>query len=166
MISTERLRRYPFFAGFRHDQLAQLAMVSQDWQVEEGHNFFREADTLSNLYFVESGEVAITFGVPKQDVEQDVRDHIMGSFELDEITVSTVGAGELFGWSALIPPHESTAGAWAASDCEFFTLDCQKLQSLFEQDCAFGYVMLTKVAGVVRQRLRDMHVRSLAFAPV
>jgi CRP-like cAMP-binding protein len=164
MISPEVLRRYPFFAGFSDDQLAQLAMVSQEFRVPVGHYFFREADELRNLCFVVSGQVDITLGVPDRNVEQDVRNHIVGGFVLEEVTVSTIGSGELFGWSALIPPHDSTASAVAMTECKVFTVDCHKLEPIFEQDCTFGYMLLLRVAKVVRQRLRDMHVRSLSFA--
>ena len=164
MISPEVLRRYQFFAGFRDNQLAQLAMVSQQLRVQVGHSFFREADELRYLYFVESGQVAINLGVPDRNVEQDVRNHIVGGFVLEEVAVSTTGPGELFGWSALIPPHDSTASAVAMTECKVFAVDCHELRPLFEQDCTFGYMMLLRVAKVVRQRLRDMHVRSLSFA--
>jgi CRP-like cAMP-binding protein len=164
MISPEVLRRYQFFAGFGNNQLAQLAMVSQELRVEAGHSFFRETDELRYLYFVESGEVAITLGVPDRNVEQDVRNHIVGGFVLEEVAVSTIGPGDLFGWSALIPPHDSTASAVAMAACKVFAVDCHELKPMFEQDCTFGYMMLLRVAKVVRQRLRDMHVRSLSFA--
>jgi CRP-like cAMP-binding protein len=164
MISPETLRRYPFFAGFGNGQLAQLAMAGQGFQVQEDHCFFRDGEALRDLYFVESGQVAITLGIPDRSAEQDRRNHIVGGFILEEVTVSTCGSGELFGWSALIAPHESTASALAMTECKVFTLDCHKLQSIFDRDCTFGNLMLLKVAGVVRQRLRDMHVRSLAFA--
>ena len=165
MISPERLRRYELFAGFDHDQLAQLAMVGQELKVSAGHTFFREGSLLRNLYFVESGEVGVALGVPDSRIEQDVRDHILGNFVLEKVTVTTVGPGDLFGWSAMIPPRKSTASTWAMTDCSVLTLDCQKLKSIFQKDCSFGYLMLLKVTGVIRQRLRDMHVRCLTFEP-
>lgn len=165
MISPEKLRRYEMFAGFNHNQLAKLAMAGQELHVPANHIFFNEGAILRHLYFVESGEVGVALGVPDSTIEQDPRDHILGNLMLQEITVSTVGSGQLFGWSALIPPHETTAGTWAITDCTMFTLDCDELNGLFREDCSFGYLMLQKVAGVMRERLRDMHVRCLAFEP-
>ncbi len=163
MISPEKLRRYELFAGFNHDQLARLAMAGQELHVPANHTFFREGEDLRYLYFVESGEVGVTIGVPDRDMEQDPRDHILGNLALEEITVTTVGPGELFGWSALIPPHETTASTWAMTECSAFTLDCAELSRAFKDDCSFGYLMMQKVAGVMRHRLQDMHVRCLTF---
>lgn len=165
MISPEKLRRYELFAGFNHDQLTRLAMAGHELHVPTGHTFFCEGERLRSLYFVEEGEVGVTLGIPDQKIEQDPRDHILGNLMLENVTVSTVGPGELFGWSALIPPHETTASTWAITDCSTFTLDCDELNGVFLDDCTFGYLMMQKVAAVMRHRLRDMHVRCLAFVP-
>lgn len=166
MISPEKLRRYELFAGFNHAQLIHLAMAGQELHVPATHTFFSEGETIRNLYFVEEGEVGVTLSIPDRSVAQDPRRHILGNLMLEDVTVSTVGPGEMFGWSALLPPHETTASTWAITDCTLFTLDCDELGGIFRDDCTFGYLMLQKVAGVMRQRLRDMHVRCLTFTPV
>ena len=43
MISVELLRRYPFFAGFSHDQLFVLAVAADESAVETGtHSFTKK----------------------------------------------------------------------------------------------------------------------------
>jgi len=79
-----------------------------------------------------------------------------------DITVSNVGPGKTFGWSALIPPNISTANAKAATFCRVLRFDNAKLQPAIEADCCFGHLLTQKAAQVVRQRLRDMRMETLA----
>ena len=104
--------------------------------------------------------------MPDKSVEQEVRDHIMGNFIEEIVTVSSITPGQIFAWSAMIPPNVSTASAKAAVPCRVVVFDCEALTQAFQDDCPFGYLMLQKIAGVIRQRLRDMRIQSLAFVTV
>ena len=79
-----------------------------------------------------------------------------------DVTVSTVGAGDVFAWSALVPPHTATASAKAATRCRVVGFDCEALRPIFEEDRTLAYLMLLKVAQVVRGRLRDTRIENLA----
>lgn len=163
MVSPELLRRYPFFSSLSHDQLATLAMVGEEMSVEAGHRFFDEGDKLRYLYFVLEGNINITVGVPDRTADQDVREQIMGKYIAEDIVASHIVPGQLFGWSALIPPHTSTAGAISRHASRVVAFDCEELAPVFQEDCPFANVMLQKVANVIRERLRDMRIQSLAF---
>ena len=163
MISPELLRRYPFFACLTHDQLGTLAKAGEELNIEAGHYFFHEGDSLKSLFFVLEGKIDITVGIPDRTVKQDVREGLMGNFIAEDVTVSTVAPGQIFAWSAIIPPHVSTASAIATIPGRVIAFNSDKLNHAFQEDCAFGYLMLQKIAGVIRKRLRDMHIQSLAF---
>jgi CRP-like cAMP-binding protein len=165
MVSPELLRRYPFFSCLSHDQLATLAMAGQEITVEARHHFFMEGDKLRYMYFLLEGNVDITIGVPDRKAEQDVREQIMGNFIAEDIVVSHIVPGQLFGWSAMIPPNTSTAGAVSVYSSRVVAFDCEALMQVFEEDCPFANLMLQKVAKVIRARLRDMRIQSLAFVP-
>lgn len=165
MVSPQLIRRYPFFAGLTHDQISTLAKAATEDTVAAGHYFFRAGDKLNDLYFVIDGRINIVIGVPVHNENNNTANVIMGDLVTEDITVSTIGPGELFAWSALIPPHRSTAGAVAGTSCRVVSFASEDLFTIFRNDCNFGYLMLEKVAGVIRQRLRDMHIQSLAFVP-
>lgn len=162
MISVELLRRYPFFAGFNYDQLSDLARVGEKKTVDAGQYFLHEGEELSSFYFVLEGTVAITLEVPDRTVVQQLSNQITGHLINTELTVSTVEKGYLFGWSALIPPNISTANAKAFTSCRVVEFDCQGLRRYIEQDCCFGHLLTLKAAQVIRERLRDRRVESLA----
>jgi len=147
MISPEVLRRYPYFAGLSNEQLITLANTADEATAPVGHFFFHEGDTLRHIYIVLEGEVAITIELPAQN---------------REIVVSTIGPGEVFGWSGLVPPFEATSAAKALSACRVLAFDCQALRAEFEKDCRLGYLMMQMLAQVIRDRLRDLHIETLS----
>jgi CRP-like cAMP-binding protein len=162
MISPEILRRYPFFAGLNVDQITTLAQIAQEISVETGYYFFREGDDLKNFYLVLEGAVAIVVAVTDRDVEQKIAEQLTGELETKDVTASTAGTGDIFGFSGLAPPHRATAGAKAIVPCRVLVFECEELRQVFEDDCPFGLVMMQKAAQVIRERLRDMRIQSLA----
>jgi CRP-like cAMP-binding protein len=133
--------------------------------MEAGHYFFHEGDRLNKLFLVIKGTIDIVVSVPDHNETQDTANQILGNFINEDITVSTVSPGQIFAWSALIPPHISTAGAISATSSIVVTIDREEFTKIYRDDCEFRYLMLEKVASVIRQRLRDMRIQSLAFVP-
>ena len=162
MISPEIIRRYPFFAGLDEAQIVALAQVADEITVDAGHYFFHEEDELNTFYLVVEGEVAVIIEVPDQDVEQKVSGQLMGELKTKDIVVSTVGPGEVFAWSGLVPPHKATGSAKTNGTCRVLAFDGLQVRQKFEEDCRFGYLMMQKVAEVSRGRLRDLRIESLA----
>lgn len=164
MVTTELIRRYPFFAGFNHDQLTFLAKAGNELSVEGGHHFFYEDNLLKSFYLVLDGIVAITLNIPDRDVLQPLSNQITNNLITRDVTVSTVHEGEVFGWSAIVPPNFSTANAKASSPCRVVEFNYKALQPYIEDDCCFGHMLTLKVAQIIRERLRDSRIESLAEA--
>ncbi len=162
MVSPELIRRYPIFSGLNMDEISALARLARDETVEEGHYFFREGDELSRFYIVVEGAVAIVFEVPDREVEHKISEQLTRQLKTKEVLISTVGPGELFGWSALVAPHKATAGAKALTACRVIGFDRVELLKIFEENCRFGYLMMMKTAQIIRQRLYDTRIQSLA----
>ena len=163
MVSPELLRRYPFFAGLSHDYLAKLAKMSDEISVDEGHYFFHEDDDLDIFYLTLEGAVAIVIELPEKDVQHKVSEQFLRELKTKDVIVSTVGSGDIFGWSGLIPPYKATAGAKAVIACRVVAVRIEDLRDLFEKDCEFGLVMTLKAAQIIRERLRDLRTESLSF---
>lgn len=163
MISPELVRRYPFFAGLNEEQIVALAKSATEKAVPEGEYIFQEGEKLCCFYLVAQGAVAIVIEVPDQSTQHPVAEQLAGELKTKNIVVSTVGSGEMFGWSALVEPNIATAGARALTPCRLLAFDCDKLRKAFEKNCRFGYLMMQKAAQTIRGRLRDLHVESLAF---
>ena len=162
MISVELLRRYPFFAGFTREQIDDLARVAVEDSVSAGHQFVHEGERLTNFFLVLEGTVGINIKVPDREIEQSLTRQITNDLITRDVKVSTVGEGEIFGWSALIPPNRSTANVKALTSCRVLVFDYQELQPIIDEDCCFGHLLTLKAAQIIRNRLRDKRVESLA----
>ncbi len=162
MISPEILRRYPFFARLAPEQINVLAKMAKEETVETEHIFFREEEDLDHFYLVLEGAVAIVFELPERDVEHKISDQFARKLQTRDVVISTVGPGEVFGWSGLVPPHKATAGSKAVTPCRVVAFDCKALLKAFDEDCSFGYIMTQKAAQVIGERLRDLRIESLA----
>ncbi len=163
MVSREILRRYSFFVGLSLDQLDILAKAAEEMTVEAEHHFFREGEMVDQFYLVREGAVKIVFEVPVRDTEHKLSEQFSREFQTKDVVVSTVGPGEMFGWSGLIPPHKATASAKAMMPSKVIAIDCRELRDVFEEDCRFGYLLTQKAARVIRERLHDLRIESLSF---
>ena len=147
MVSPELLRRYPFFSGLDEGRLVFLAKAAQEDSVAAGEYFFRDGETLNTLYILMEGEVAITANLPAKG---------------REIVLSTINPGEVFAWSALVPPYQATSSAKAVASCRVIALDCVALRAQLERDHTLGYMIMARLAQVMRDRIRDMRMETIA----
>jgi CRP-like cAMP-binding protein len=148
MVSPEVLRRYPFFAGLSLEQMNIMARAAHEENVEADRFFLHEKDETPYLYLLIQGEVNIVIELPGQD---------------KEIIIGTVGPGDVFAWSSLVPPHTATASVKASTACQVIAIDCRQLLEAFEEDCRFGYVMMTKAAQITRDRVTTLTTETLAY---
>ncbi|MGD0410033.1 MAG: cyclic nucleotide-binding domain-containing protein [Candidatus Limnocylindrales bacterium] len=74
-----------------------------------------------------------------------------------QVTLETVEVGEVFGLSALVPPHRATTTATAVGDVDALVVDASALRSLFEQDCEFAASVYFAVARALLGRLGAAH---------
>ena len=162
MISSEVIRRYPFFAGLDTRQIQTLATVAEDLEVEGGHVFFRPNDLLDRFYLAVGGKVGIFMEATARGVNHGVAAQLTGQVETEDVVVSAVNPGEGFGWSALFQPYEATAGAKALEPSCVVVFDAKALLRIFKEDSRFGYVMAQKIVHVVQLRLHDRDIESLS----
>ncbi len=163
MVSPELIRRYPFFAGLNPDQVKVLAQAAEEESVEDGHFFFHEGDELPCFCIVLEGALAVVAELPDRAVEQTLSGQLTGNLKTKDVVISTVGPGEAFGWSSLVPPHTATASVKATTPACVLHFDAEALREAFDDDCEFGYLMMQKVAQVVRDRLHDTRIQSLPY---
>lgn len=161
MVSPETLRRYPFFAGLANEQVSGLARLAEEITVAKDNHLFHEGERLTAFYLVAEGQIAITLSKP--DVVSRVIIPPPGA-RVREVTVSTVGPGDLVGWSALVPPYKATSSTRALTRCRCIAVNAAELRQLFELDSRLGYLMMQRIAQVARNRIHDLHYESLTRA--
>ena len=163
MVSNELLRRFPFFAGLSHDHLNTLSKISDEVKTESDHYFFHENEKLNCVYLILEGSVGIVFRLPQRNVQHKISEQFARDLRSEDVIISTLGLGDVFGWSGIIPPFEATAGAKSLTPTKVIAIQGDELAKLFEDDCRFGYLMTQKAAQVIRDRLHSLRIETLAF---
>ena len=87
---AQRVGEHPFLRGLTHDQLTLLADCALPAQFKAGQIIFREGEKAKLFYLIEKGKVVLEskgeFGEP--------------------VVIDTIGAGDLLGWSWMMPPYK------------------------------------------------------------
>lgn len=163
MLSPQKIRRFPFFAGLTYGNIVTIAGISEEITAETGEFFFHENQIIDNIYLVLEGVVGIVMDVPAADVQHTVSEQLMREFQTDDAILTAVGPGDVFGWTGMVPDYVTTAGAKALTPSLVVAVDCEKLREHFETDCQFAYAMTQKIAQVMRSRLRDSRIEALGI---
>ena len=85
----ELVAESPIFAGLGQTQLELIAGCGSNVGFEAGRYLFREGDPADTFYLVRHGRVALETFVPGRG----------------PLTIETVDAGDVVGWSWLFPPY-------------------------------------------------------------
>jgi CRP-like cAMP-binding protein len=162
MVSTELIRRYPFFSNFTEEELKAIAMTGNELTVEAGTILFRRTDRVASLFLILEGEIDIMLDVTARDVVHELSDQLAGTVKTEDIVVSTAIPGEICSWSSLIPPFAATAAGRAATDLRMVDFDAAELLQRFEEDPRLGYKVTQKIAQVIQDRLQDRRMELLS----
>lgn len=151
MVSPETLRRYPLFAKQSHYMLKEIAMLSDEVELEAGEWLFHEGDEATRVYLVLDGSVSLTMYL-----------HLNGQGQHIEAT-SPLGKGEMAGWSSLVKPHIYTLGAQAEKKTRLLVIDAVPLRELLDDNPAYGYYLLKNVSEVLGDRLTSKCIQLLSI---
>jgi hypothetical protein len=77
------------------------------------------------------------------------------------VTIETVGAGDVLGWSWVVPPHRWHFDGRAVTDVRATAFDGACLRGKFESDPALGRDLLVRFARVFSARLAATRLRLL-----
>ena len=150
MISPETLRRFPFFGGLDHTALKQLAMMSDEVVLGKREWLFAEGDEADAFYLVLQGTVTLRI---RFNHESDAHANL-----------TTLGTGDLLGWSAIVPPHHYKLGAIANEGATLARFDGEPLRDLLQTNPDVGYLLMTRLSGVISTRLNNLRVRFVSLA--
>jgi NNP family nitrate/nitrite transporter-like MFS transporter len=133
------LKGVPFFSDFSVEELKRLAELGGTQSVAAGDVIFTEGAKGDALYVVLSGTVRIHHAGPQSDV-----------------TLSTLGPGQLFGEMSLLDGEARSASATAASPVELFLVDRAKFLRLLAKSPRMVADLLVGLSGTIRLRSKDL----------
>jgi CRP/FNR family transcriptional regulator, cyclic AMP receptor protein len=152
MVSTELLRRYPFFAGFDDNMLRQLAMISNETEFDADEVLFQGGSHADFLYLLRTGVVELHYVVADERGMEKIQDHIVGM----------INPGDLFGISAVVEPFRYTSSAVATVPSRVIKIEGETLRALCASNLELKALVQERVAATAFKRLQDARVQLLA----
>jgi CRP-like cAMP-binding protein len=139
------LGEVPLFEGLAADELELLAGCASNARFRQGELLFREGEAADTFYVVRHGTVALETFVPPYG----------------GVTIQTVEAGEVVGWSWLFEPYRWHLDARALTTVRATAFDASCLRQKCEDDPALGYDLMKRFAQVMIERLQWTRLRLL-----
>jgi CRP-like cAMP-binding protein len=152
MVSTELLRRFPFFGDLDAEQLKQVAMIADEINVSAGTHLFDECQPATIFYLLIDGSVDLSY-----KSEEEFHPKTKKVFPVGEIN-----PGEVFGVSSVLEPYEYNATALASKDSHLIKIDAESLRDLLQAEPKLGYLFMHQVARAVMERLSYTRVQLAA----
>ncbi|WP_097259922.1 Crp/Fnr family transcriptional regulator [Streptomyces sp. TLI_55] len=118
-------------------QRQRLMTLAREVSFPEDARIFEAGGTADRFWVIRSGAVSL---------DQQVT-------SVQRVTVASLGAGDLLGWSWLFPPHQWDFGAVAFSPVRAYEFDAAAVLGLCEEDPALGMVLVRSVAEILAHRL-------------
>jgi CRP-like cAMP-binding protein len=135
----------PVFKGLNAEAIALIAGCGSNTRFREGETVFREGDSADTFYVIRHGSVALETFVPARG----------------QVTIETLEAGEVLGWSWLFQPYRWHFDAKALSLVRASAFDGACLRHKCEEDPALGYELMSRFAQVLIERLQWTRMRLL-----
>jgi CRP/FNR family cyclic AMP-dependent transcriptional regulator len=145
--STEDVRtllaEHCFMQGLAERYVDQVVRSAVRRDYPEGALLFHEGGTADEFHLLVEGRVAIEMYAPGRGA----------------LVVDTVEPCETVGWSWLVPPYRWFFSARALSSITTVSVDATVLRAVADQDPGFGYALMTRVSGVMLERMQAARVR-------
>jgi CRP/FNR family transcriptional regulator, cyclic AMP receptor protein len=139
------LSKHPFFEGLDSNYLQTLTGCASNVRFPSGQMIFKEGEEANQFFLVREGRVAIEVFVEARG----------------PVTIQTLSAGEILGWSWLVPPYHWRFDARAVDEVRALALDGKCLREKCETDPRLGYELLRRFALVITRRLEATRIQLL-----
>ncbi|MEU0119268.1 cyclic nucleotide-binding domain-containing protein [Streptomyces bobili] len=118
-------------------QRRHLMTLAHEVSFPEDTRIFEAGGTADRFWVIRSGAVCLDQRVTS----------------VQRVTVASLGAGDLLGWSWLFPPYQWDFGAEAFSPVRAYEFEAQPVLKLCEEDPALGLSLVRIVAEILAHRL-------------
>ncbi len=132
-----------FAAGLAPDVQARLAALSRMITAEAGEELFREGDESGGLGIVIGGRIALRTYVG----------------ERGDLTILTVEPGDIYLWSAIVPPYRATSTGVVIEALEAITFPGPALRAALREDAGLAQAIYPRVLIAVERRLNATHAQ-------
>ncbi len=139
------LPEQPFFKDMDPQLLEIIAGCASNVRFAADDWIFQEGENAAKFYLIRHGKVALKAFVPGRG----------------EVTIETIGEGEVLGWSWLFPPYRWHFGARALELTRAIAFDGVCLRTKAEADHDLGYELLKRFSQTIIERLQATRLQLL-----
>lgn len=137
------ISEHPFCKGLEPHYIDMLTGCASNVRFDEGHHLFREGGEANQFYLIREGKISLEIHTPERPT----------------LTVETVQAGEVLGWSWLVPPYRWHFGARAVERVSAIAVDGRCLRTKCVKDSHLAYELLRRTVEIAGQRLEATRFR-------
>lgn len=139
------LAQHPFLKDLEPRHLQTIVGCAANVRFDAGQFIFREGEAAKHFYIIRHGKTALEIFVPGRG----------------PVTIQTLGAGDVLGWSWLFPPYRWHFDARAIELTRAIALDGECLRGKCEADHDLGYELIKRFANVIVERLQATRLQLL-----
>jgi CRP/FNR family transcriptional regulator, cyclic AMP receptor protein len=144
-VLAATLRETWFGAGLGDDTLERLAGLAVRREVAAGDIIVAEGSRSDELGVVVSGRLALRMLVPERGMT----------------TILTVEPGDLYGWSAIVPPNRATSTVTVVEAAELIAFPGMALRMALADDPTLASAVYPRVLQAVSRRLEATRLQLL-----
>jgi CRP/FNR family cyclic AMP-dependent transcriptional regulator len=147
MTDINDLKSIIMLTHLKDYMLEKIAKITNIKDYRGGDYIFKEGDEAKNLYAVIDGKVGL-------EIEKNSSTHIF---------FKHINKGMTFGFSALVEIEDKSYmdSAKALSDTKLFIWKAEDLEALFSQDCEMGFLLMKRIAKIIKTRLQIRNIQFL-----
>jgi len=128
------------FKGLNADQMEKVMAIGNQVSMKKGQQIFREGQEADGVYILKSGAVELMTTVEK-------------GFDLPISILRE--PGDVFGTSALVPPHQYSLSARCVEKGVLVCMETSALRKLAERNQKIECQMMTNLAAYFLDRLKE-----------
>jgi CRP-like cAMP-binding protein len=140
-LTRTTIESLSIFKNLEQDDLDLLVGLFEPEQYQTGQNIFRQGQRADKVHILVEGTIEIQFK----------------PYDGEVITVTSIHAGDIFGWSAVLGRWDYTSDAVASEDGHGLSMQGKVLREFCAEHPATGIILLERLAEVISARLRSTH---------
>ena len=151
MITLDFLESVDLFKGMDDNQLERILGCCRVADFKRGDRLFAAGKDADFLWVVINGQV-------------ELRGDDSGSEAHASSIISTLSESMAFGWSSLVSPFKYYLSAFCTSrTCNVLQVEKNCLIQLMEEDTALGYLIMSRLLGLVGQRFDQLEEEIIKY---
>jgi CRP/FNR family transcriptional regulator, cyclic AMP receptor protein len=136
-VLAEHIRATWFGSDLVDSSLQRMGAMAREYEAPARTRLLREGDSTDELSILVDGRIALT-------------EHVAGR---GSVTLMSAEPGDVFGWTAIIPPYRATATVVSLEPVKVIAIEAEALRAELKADCVLAAGVYPRLAEALAHRL-------------